>query len=270
VLRAPDDLHVLDARALELAIQRLGELGDELLAQVALLCDELRERLVLGRLDVLEREVLELPPHLRHAEAVREGGVEVHRLLRDAPALLLGEIVERAHVVEAVRELDQDDADILRDREQELPVVLDLALLARLEGDVSDLRDAVHDRGDLLPELGRHIGDGDGCVLDHIVNEPAGDGARVEMQLGQDLGDFDAVMEIRRARGPLLPVVRALAELEGARDEVRVESLEAGVTEIQLGKNRFERWSRHRSPVTVLRAALQPNTEIRENGYSDD
>ena len=106
MLRATDDLDVVDARALQLAIERLGELADELLAQVALLRDELCERLVLRRLDVLEGEILELPPHLRHAEAMRERRVEIHRLLCDAATLLLGEIVERAHVVEAVRELD--------------------------------------------------------------------------------------------------------------------------------------------------------------------
>jgi hypothetical protein len=102
--------------------------------------------------------------------------------------------------VEAVRELDQDDADILRDREEQLAIVLDLPLLARLEGDVADLRDAVDDPGDLASELLLHVGVGDGRILDDIVNEPAGDGARIEVQLGEDFGDLDAVMEIGRAR----------------------------------------------------------------------
>ena len=93
--------------------------------------------------------------------------------------------------------------------------------------------------GDFLSKLRRNISDGDGRVLDDVVNQSAGDGARIEMQLGQDLCDFDAVMQIRGAGRALLSVVRPLAELEGARDEVRIESLEAGITEVQLGKNRF-------------------------------
>ena len=81
------------------------------------------------------------------------------------------------------------------------------------------------------------------------------------MELGEDLGDFDAVMEIRLARRSLLPVMRPLAELEGARDEIRVESLEAGITEIELGKNRFERRSRQIRPVITVRLPAQPTTD---------
>jgi len=117
-----------------------------------------------------------------------------------SPLLLLGEIVERAHVVQPVRELDQDDADILRDREEQLSVVLDLPLLARLERDVADLRDAIDDPRDLLSELFRDVGHGDGRILHDIVDETAGDGARIETQLGQDLRDFDAVVQDRERR----------------------------------------------------------------------
>ncbi len=66
-----------------------AHLLDQVVALRALLRDLLRERLVLVGLEMLEREVLELPPHLRHTEAVRERRVEIARLLRDAAALLL-------------------------------------------------------------------------------------------------------------------------------------------------------------------------------------
>ena len=174
-------------------VERLAHLRDERLALAALLRDLLRERLVLVRLEMLEREVLELPPHLRHTEAVRERRVEVARLLRDAPPLLRRQVVERPHVVQPVGELDDDDARILRDRQQQLAIVLDLPLLRRAaDGSLRDLGQAVDDLGDLLAELALDVGDGDRRVLDDVVDQPARDGDRVELQLGEDLRDLDA------------------------------------------------------------------------------
>ena len=67
--------------------------------------------------------------------------------------LLLGrQVAERAHVVGAVGELDQDDADVARHREEHLAEVLGLLLLARGEVDLADLGDAVDQAGDLLAE----------------------------------------------------------------------------------------------------------------------
>ena len=69
------------------------------------------------------------------------------------------QLVERAHVVQAVGELDEDDARVLRDRQQQLAVVLDLPLLRRVERQLADLRQAVDDLRDLLAELALDVGD---------------------------------------------------------------------------------------------------------------
>ena len=49
--------------------------------------------------------------------------------------------------------LIENDARILRDRQQQLAVILDLPLLRRVERQVADLRQAIDDLGDLLAEL---------------------------------------------------------------------------------------------------------------------
>ena len=64
---------------------------------------------------------------------MRERRVDLERLLRLLHLLLLAEVLDRAQVVEAVGELDQDDADVLRHRDDHLAVVLGLGLLAALE-----------------------------------------------------------------------------------------------------------------------------------------
>jgi hypothetical protein len=131
--------------------------------------------------------------NFRHPEAVGERGVQVARLLRDALTLLRREPVERPHVVQAVGELDENDPCVLRDRQQELAVVLDLPLLRGVEREVADLRQPVDDLGDLAPELALDVLDRDGRVLDDVVDQSARDRHGVELKVGEDLRDFNAV-----------------------------------------------------------------------------
>src|SRR5581483_5857495 len=83
VLRAARELRA-DPRVLELRGQRLHGLIDVALAHLAPRGEMLGELLVLLRLEVLEREVLELPFDLPDAEAVRERRVDLERLPGDA------------------------------------------------------------------------------------------------------------------------------------------------------------------------------------------
>jgi len=47
---------------------------------------------------------------------MRDRSVNLHRLARDPVTLLRRESIERAHVVQTIRELDQDHTDIPRHR----------------------------------------------------------------------------------------------------------------------------------------------------------
>ena len=123
-------------------VEHVRRLGDVAFAVGAPLGDHRRDLLVLARVQRLEREVLELPLERVDAEAVRERRVDLERLLRLLDLLLLAEVLDRAHVVQPVRELDQDHADVLGHRDDHLAVVLGLRLLAALELDPRQLRDA--------------------------------------------------------------------------------------------------------------------------------
>ena len=79
-----------------------------------------------------EREVLELPLDRVDAEPVRDRRVDLEGLLGLLDLLLLGYRADRAHVVQAVGELDQDDPDVRGHRDHHLAVVLGLRLVARL------------------------------------------------------------------------------------------------------------------------------------------
>ena len=135
---------------------------------------------VLARVQGLEREVLELPLERVDAEPVRERRVDLERLPRLLDLLLLAEVLDRAEVVEAVGELDEDDAHVLGHRHDHLPVVLGLGLLAGLELDAGQLRDAVDERAISSPNSSRSVVELDAGVLDDVVEERGGDGLLVE------------------------------------------------------------------------------------------
>ena len=151
MLGAARDLR-LDPELVELLGQVLAGLVDVALALGALLGDELLDLVVLARMERLEGEILELPLDRVDTEAVRDRRVDVERLARLLDLLLLRHRRDRAHVVQAVGELDQDDPDVRGHRDHHLAVVLGLGLVARLERQPGQLGDAVDESGDLLAE----------------------------------------------------------------------------------------------------------------------
>ena len=170
MLCAARDLR-FDPHLAQLARQVLAGLAHVVLAVVALLGHEALDLLVLAGVQRREREVLELPLDRVDPQAVRDRRVDLQRLPRLVDLLLLGHRLDRAHVVQPVGELDQDDPHVGGHRDHHLAVVLRLRLVARVEGDARQLRDAVHHVGDLLAEALAHLLDRGRGVLHRVVQQ---------------------------------------------------------------------------------------------------
>ena len=91
-----------------------------------------------------EGEVLELPLHRVHAEAVGERGEDLQGLPGLALLLLPGQVAQRPHVVQPVGELDHQHPDVAGHRDHHLADGLRLGGLAVL--DLVQLGDAVDQR----------------------------------------------------------------------------------------------------------------------------
>src|SRR5438094_833164 len=148
--------------------------------------DLARQRAVVLGLEELAGEVLELGLHARHAKAVRQRGIDLAGLERDAAPLFRIQVLQRPHVVQPVGELDDDDAGVLGNGQQELAVVLGLLLHRRPEREGGELREPVHQLRYLGPERGANVLDRDVRVLDHIVQQGGRDGDRVHLLLGEN------------------------------------------------------------------------------------
>ena len=171
-------------------------------------------------LELLERQRLHLVHDLVHADPLGERGVDIHRLAGDPAALVLvWHVVERAHVVQPVGELDQQHADVVGQSEQELAQILGRALVLGLGLDLRQLGHPVDQPRDVLAEqlldlLGRRE-----RVLDRVVEDRGDDRLVVELEVGEDPGDLDRVAEIGVAAGPHLGAVGLHREDVGAVDQ---------------------------------------------------
>ena len=149
----------------------------------------------------------------------------------DAP--LLRQVVERPHVVQAVGQLDEDDADVVDHREQHLAEVLRLALLARRERNGADLRHPLDDVGDLGAEQLLDALDRGQRVLDDVVQQAGGDGHRVQLHVGQEVGHRQRMDQIG-----LAGVAHLSPVLEGRKDVGPPQQLDVGVRAV--GPDFFE------------------------------
>ena len=117
-------------------------------------------------------------------------------------------VLERAHVVQAVGELDQQHAHVVGDRQQELAQVLGLLGLARDQIELFQLGQALDQMADVGAEDLVDLGARRRRVLDGVVQERRRDGGVVELEVGQDGRDLERMGEIGVAGGALLLAMR--------------------------------------------------------------
>jgi hypothetical protein len=65
-----------------------------------------------------------------------------------------------------------------------------------------------------------HLLAGVGSVFQGIVQQARRDGRRIQAKAGQDVGDRQAVLHVRLARGAFLAFVRLFGHLKGVQDEI--------------------------------------------------
>ena len=222
----------LDAGVLEPGLELRDRPLDVALAALAAGVEELGQLAEALGLEDLEGQVLELPLDLPDPEPLGQRGVDLHRLAGDPGLLLRRQGGEGPHVVEPVGELDEDDPDVLRHRQQHLPDVLGLLLLVAVGAELGQLGDAVDEARHLRPEPLLEVAQGVFSVLRDVVEERGLDRDRVDPEVGQDLGAGDRMGDVGLAGGPKLAVVRLDGEIERAADradvDLRVVFLERG------------------------------------------
>ncbi len=182
---------------------------------------------------------------------MRDGRVDVERFARDPGPFLARRIGQRAHVVRAVGQLDQDDAHVARHRQQHLAEGLGLVLFARVELQLVELGEAVDQFGHRRAEALDQLGLGDAAVLDGVVQQGGHQGLRVELPFGALRRHGDRVGDVGLAAVAQLAQVGLVGKTVGATDqfgvfgaqvvEPRRQGREAGGGRIQRRRARLRR-----------------------------
>ena len=143
-----------------------------------------------------------------HAHEAGQRRVDIECFFRVPFAALGLHVLKRAHVVQAVGELDQKHANVAGDSDQQFAEIFGLFGPLRDEVQALDLGQTVDEAADFVAEHVIDLGPRRIRVLNYVMQQRRGDGGVVELQVGQDGGDFEGMGEIRRARRPLLRTVR--------------------------------------------------------------
>ena len=219
VLGAARDLEVGEAHAAQLVGKGLDGLLGVALALVARVLHHAGDALVLLGLEVEEGEVLELPLDARDAEAVCERRIDVHRLVRLEDAAVGRQGHEGAHVVQAVGQLDDHDADVAAHGKEHLAEVERLLGVHRVHLDGGELRDAVDELGHRLAEEVLEVRERGRRVLHRVVEEGRADDVLVHVQVvGEDERHLDGVVDVGLAASALLVLVELGGEAVGLVD----------------------------------------------------
>ena len=153
---------------------------------------------------------------------MRDGRVDLGRLLRDAQLALARQRVQRPHVVQPVRQLHDDDADIVHHREQHLAHALGLPLLARIQLQLAQLGDAVHAGRHFWAKLFLDLFQAEAGVFDGVVQQAGDQADHVHLHVRQNHGDVQRMDHVGLARIAHLILVRIGGPPEGFFEEGEV------------------------------------------------
>ena len=260
VLGAAGDL-ALDVRRLERFPELLHDQVDDVLALLALGPDQLHHLVEALRVDVAQRQVLQLPFDGEDAQPVGQRRVDVERLARNGHLSLGLLVFEGAHVVQPVGQLDEHHADVLAHGQEHLAQGFGLLLLAGGEVQPGELRDAVHQQRHLRAEL---LLDGLGGdlldVLHAVVQKPRRDGGCVQGQVGQRVGHAERMDDIGLARASFLARVRLVGKLIGLFDQRKIS--------VRMVFGDFRQQIIDRFAIRVLLLSCHLGT-VRHVGHSD-
>ena len=168
----------------------------------------------------LEGQVFEFPFDRVHAQPMRQRGEDVEGLAGLLRARRGRDESPGACIVQAVRELDDEDADVLGHRHDHLAHGLGLRGLP--VGEFVELRHTVDHGCDLGPEFRGELVERIRGVFDRVVQQCGGERDRQHPDLREDRRDCDGMGDIGVTGLPGLPAVSLLGDLVGPDDEVDV------------------------------------------------
>ena len=160
------------------------------------------------RLQLLESQQVHLAHIFIHTHPLGQGGIDFHGFAGDAAAFFRAfDVMQRAHVVQPVGQLDQQHPQILAHCQEEFAQVFGGALLLAHRLDLRQLGHAIDQPGDIGAEQALHLIDGGQRVFHRVVQQGGDDRVGIELQLGHQARHLYRMAEIGVTTGAFLRAV---------------------------------------------------------------
>ena len=140
-------------------------------------------------IECVEAKLLELDAHIVHTKSICDRRINVERLARDAASFFGGEHFERAHIVKAVGDFNQNNPQVFGHCHRHLLKVFGLRLGAARESHLVELAHAVDEIGYAGAELRLNGSFSDAGVFDNIVEHRGHKALRVHVHFAQNAGN---------------------------------------------------------------------------------
>ncbi|MNH05942.1 hypothetical protein D3C79_652940 [compost metagenome] len=186
----------------------LGEnLLDHLLTVTASGFHHFFDYTVAVRVQRLKTQLFQLGLQVVNTQAMGQGAVDFQGFTRDTPTFVRTQRTQGTHIVRAVGQLDQHDADILHHRHDHLAEVFRLSFFFILELQLVELGYAFNQFSDALAEQLFHILVGGRGVFDDVMQQRCHQRLMVETHFRQNAGHGDRVSNVGLTAGACLSLV---------------------------------------------------------------
>ena len=212
---------IFDAALVQLSINGLFDAVEHFFQLRTLTLQTIHNFLVSDRIEIFQRQILQLPFDALHAQAVCNRRINLHGLQRLGALFFHLHVLHGAHIVQAVCQFNQNDADILRHRNQHLAQIFDLLLFLGIVQPAQSC-DAIDQISDRFAELLLNLVIPKCGVLNAIMQQTCTNRIGIQSHLYNDFRNRDRMNNIWITIFPLLSIVCLVGALICATNFIHI------------------------------------------------
>ena len=157
--------------------------------------------------EIFQAQIFQFALHVRNTQSARQRRINFQRFVRHRLLPFGRKVGKRTHVMQPVRKLDDNHADVFRHRHHNLAEIFRFFLLLAFENDFIQFGNARNQLFHFFAELFADILFRRRGIFHHVVQKRRRHRGRVQPHIHQNVRHGARMHEIRLARSALLPLV---------------------------------------------------------------
>ena len=136
-----------------IGLDLVDNLFDQLFSLATFFLHHMRNLVEFNFIQITEGQILKLPLDAGNPETVGEWRIDLHGLTRNALLLILAQMLEGTHIMQAVCQFDQNDTNILRHGHEHLAMVFRQLLFMGLVLDLPELGHPIDNHAHIMTKF---------------------------------------------------------------------------------------------------------------------